>query len=155
MNLIISPENYNINYIYFNDSIKNTVIDNSNFIKIMFSNTDLYLNGFYVLITLENISVEKYYNKYKCVINEDNNINNKNIMQFMYKLEHELLHKYNNNKNKKLIITNQLKQNNIKLFIENKNIKETMYEKLQFCLKISGIWEKNDEIGLTYKFTII
>tara|TARA_Y100001970_G_C14132627_1_gene802565 strand:+ start:178 stop:642 length:465 start_codon:yes stop_codon:yes gene_type:complete len=154
MNLLLTPDNYNINYIYFNDSIKNTVIDNSNFIKIMFSNTDLYLNGFYVLITLENISVEKYYNKYKCVINDDNT-NNKNIFQFMYKLEHELLHKYNNIKNKKLIITNQLKQNNIKLFIENKNIKETMYSKLQFCLKISGIWEKNDEIGLTYKFTII
>lgn len=154
MNLILTPDNYNINFIYFNDSIKNTVIDNSNFIKIMFSNNDLYLNGFYVLITLENISVEKYYNKYKCVINDDN-INNKNLFEFMYKLEHELLHKYNNNKNKKLIITNQLRQNNIKLFIENKDIKETSYSKLQFCLKISGIWEKNDEIGLTYKFTII
>ena len=72
MNLILTPENYNINYIYFNDSIKNTVIDNSNFIKIMFSNTDLYLNGFYMLITLQDVSLEKYYNKYKCVINEDN-----------------------------------------------------------------------------------
>ena len=154
MNLLLSPNNYNINYIYFNDSIKNTVIDNSNFIKIMFSNNDLYLNGVYLLIELENVSLEKYYNKYKCVISENSTINN-NIFQFMYKLEHELLHKYNNNKNKKLIITNQLKQNNIKLFIENKNIKETMYSKLQFCLKISGIWEKNDEIGLTYKFTII
>tara|TARA_B100000214_G_scaffold349309_1_gene302073 strand:- start:138 stop:602 length:465 start_codon:yes stop_codon:yes gene_type:complete len=154
MNLLLSPNNYNINYIYFNDSIKNTVIDNSNFIKIMFSNDDLYLNGVYLLIELENISLEKYYNKYKCVISENSTINN-NIFQFMYKLENELLHKYNNNKNKKLIITNQLKQNNIKLFIENKNIKETIYSKLQFCLKISGIWEKNDEIGLTYKFTIL
>ena len=154
MNLLLSPNNYNINYIYFNDSIKNTVIDNSNFIKIMFSNNDLYLNGVYLLIELENITLEKYYNKYKCIISENSTINN-NIFQFMYKLEHELLHKYNSIKNKKLIITNQLKQNNIKLFIENKNIKETMYSKLQFCLKISGIWEKNDEIGLTYKFTII
>lgn len=154
MNLILTPENYNINYIYFNDSIKNTVIDNSNFIKIMFSNTDLYLNGFYMLITLQDVSLEKYYNKYKCVINEDNT-NNKNIIQFMFKLENELLHKYNNIKNKKLIISNQLKQNNIKLFIENKDIKETKYQRLQFCLKISGIWEKNDEIGLTYKFTVI
>lgn len=154
MNLLLTPNKYNINYVYYNDSIKNTVIDNSNFIKIMFSNNDLYLNGIYLLVELENVSLEKYYNKYKCIINEDN-INNKNIFQFMYKLEHEILHKYNNNKNKKLIITNQLKQNNIKLFIENKNIKETKYPKLQFCLKISGIWEKNDEIGLTYKFTII
>jgi len=119
----------------------------------MFSNNDLYLNGIYLLIELENLSLEKYYNKYKCVISETSG--NKNIFQFMYKLEHDLLHKYNNIKNKKLIITNQLKQNNIKLFIENKIMKETSYSKLNFCLKISGIWEKNDEIGLTYKFSII
>lgn len=153
MNLLLTPDNYNINYIYFNDSIKNTVIDNSNFIKIMFSNDDMYLNGIYLLIELENITLERYYNKYKCIISD--NISNNKLFQFMYKLEHELLHKYNNIKNKKLIITNQLKQNNIKLFIENKDIKEINNNKINFCLKISGIWEKNDEIGLTYKFTII
>jgi hypothetical protein len=154
MNLLLTPDNFNINYIYFNDSIKNTVIDNSNFIKIMFSNNDLYLNGVYLYIKLENITLEKYYNKYKCIVHDDS-IQNKNMFQFMYKLEHELLHKFNNIKNKKLIITNQLKQNNIKLFIENNDIKENKYSSLNFCLKISGIWEKNDEIGLTYKFTII
>lgn len=153
MNLLLTPDNYNINYIYFNDSIKNTVIDNSNFIKIMFSNDDMYLNGIYLLIELENITLERYYNKYKCIISD--NISNNKLFQFMYKLEHELLDKYNNIKNKKLIITNQLKQNNIKLFIENKDIKEINNNKINFCLKISGIWEKNDEIGLTYKFTII
>lgn len=155
MNILLTPNKYNINHIYYNDSIKNTVIDNSNFIKIMFSNEDMYLNGIYLLVELENVVLEKYYNKYKCIISEDN-INNKNIFQFLYKLEQEVLNKYNNFKTKKLIITNQLKQNNIKLFIENKTINtDVKYTKLSFCLKISGIWEKNDEIGLTYKFTII
>ncbi len=151
MNLVLTPEKYNINHIYYNDSIKNTVIDNSYFVKIMFSNQDLYLNGIYILIKMNNVIIEKYYNKYKCTIDIDKN---SYILDFLHKLENELLHKYNNIKTKKLIINNQLKQGNIKLFIEKENV-ESRYEYVDYLLKISGIWEKDDEIGLTYKFIMI
>lgn len=151
MNVLLHPEMYNINYVYFNDSIKNTVIENSNFIKIMFSNEDLYLNGIYLSIPLHNIILEKYYNKHKCIIDTELN---KNILNFLFKLENNILDKYDNKKIKKLIITNQLKQGNIKLFIENNKI-ETRYSKVDFVLKISGIWERDNEIGLTYKFIMI
>ena len=76
------------------------------------------------------------------------------MFNFLYKLEHDILHKYNNEKMKKLIIQNQLKQGNIKLFIEESNIRNK-YTNIQFLLKISGIWEKGNEIGLTYKFIML
>lgn len=151
MNIVLTPDKYNVNSIYYNDSIKNTVIENSYFIKIMFSNHDLYLNGVYILIDLSNITLEKYYNKYKCILDTDKN---KHILNFLYKLEFEILNKYDSSKVKKLIIFNQLKQGNIKLFIEKTNL-QTRYERANFVLKISGIWEKDNEIGLTYKFIMI
>ena len=151
MNLILTHDKYNINHIYYSDSIKNTVIENSDFAKVLFSNDDLYLNGVYLLINFHDVSMETYYNKYKCIINTEKNIN---MFKFLYKLEHDILHKYNTHKNKKLIIHNQLKQGNIKLFIENSNVSKK-YNSVQFLLKISGIWDKGNEIGLTYKFIML
>lgn len=151
MNLILPHDKYNINHIYYSDSIKNTVIENSDFAKVLFSNDDLYLNGVYLLINFHDVSMETYYNKYKCIINTEKNIN---MFKFLYKLEHDILHKYNTHKNKKLIIHNQLKQGNIKLFIENSNVSKK-YNSVQFLLKISGIWDKGNEIGLTYKFIML
>ena len=151
MNLILSHDKYNINHIYYSDSIKNTVIENSDFAKVLFSNDDLYLNGVYLLINFHDVSMETYYNKYKCIINTEKNTN---MFKFLYKLEHDILHKYNAHKNKKLIIHNQLKQGNIKLFIEDSNVSKK-YNSVQFLLKISGIWDKGNEIGLTYKFIML
>lgn len=151
MNLVLTYDKYNINHIYYNDSIKNTVIDNSYFVKILYSNEDLTLSGIYLLVELLNISLDKYYNKYKCTIDLEKN---KQVYQFLYKLENDILDKYSPSKQKKLIINNQLKQGNIKLFIENEEVRNK-YDKARFILKISGIWEKNNEIGLTYKFILV
>ena len=149
--IIIPPDKYNINHIYYSVPIKNTIIENSEFAKIFFSNEDLYLNGIYLLIKVTDVSIEQYYNKYKCIINSEKNID---IFNFLYKLENKILNKYNNKKMKKLIIQNQLKQGNIKLFIEE-SIVHNKYSNIQFLLKISGIWEKGNEIGLTYKFIML
>ena len=119
MNVLLHPEMYNINYVYFNDSIKNTVIENSNFIKIMFSNEDLYLNGIYLSIPLQNIILEKYYNKHKCII--DTEIN-KNILNFLFKLESNILDKYDNQK-----IKNHGSQGEHKIFLALLKITEYIF----------------------------
>ena len=56
MNVILPPDKYNISHIYYSDPIKNTIIENSEFAKILFSNEDLYLNGIYLLIKLTDVS---------------------------------------------------------------------------------------------------
>jgi hypothetical protein len=63
-------------------------------------------------------------------------------------IEEELLNKYeNNNKIPQYKINEQLKNGNLKIFIDigNKSV-------CSFVLKISGIWETEDKYGLTYKF---
>ena len=70
------------------------------------------------------------------------------IINHLKIIEEELLNKYeNNNKIPQYKINEQLKNGNLKIFIDigNKSV-------CSFVLKISGIWETEDKYGLTYKF---
>jgi hypothetical protein len=98
-----------------------------------------------LLITLNDISCEKYYNKFKCSFNVSNN---KEIIDKLKVIEEDLLKKINiKNKEPQYKIYEQLKNGVLKLFndIGNKNI-------CSFILKISGVWETSENYGLTYKF---
>lgn len=118
MNLVLDNNNYNINNIYYYDAVKNTVMDDSKFIRIIYSDENIILNGIYLKLEINN-----------------NGIDNMTIQ----KIENDILHKYNSKK----IISNKL------------------YDQIQYCikkynnsiiiLKISGIWETDKMIGLTYK----
>ena len=48
-------DTYNSNYIFFGDIIKNTVIVNGKFIRIIYSNEIYTLSGLYILLQLANI----------------------------------------------------------------------------------------------------
>jgi len=66
MNIVKRIDQYDENNIFFCDPIKNNVMNEGNFIRIIYSNSHFTLNGIYLLITLNDIVSEKYYNKYKC-----------------------------------------------------------------------------------------
>ena len=66
INLFTTLDNIEPNNIFFQTPIKNTVIDNSLFIRIIYSNKDLVLNGVFMMVPLKICFVEKSYNKYKC-----------------------------------------------------------------------------------------
>ena len=56
MNLIINLENIYLDNIFFYEPVKNTILESSYFIRIIFSNEDVILNGIYIFINLnENI----------------------------------------------------------------------------------------------------
>lgn len=57
----INPQN-----IYFSEGIKNTVLTNGKFIRIMYSTSLYILNTILINIKLQNICIEHTYNKYKC-----------------------------------------------------------------------------------------
>lgn len=146
MNICETIENFNINQIFYLDPIKNTVIDNSNFIRILYSNNILTLNGVYILLDFKNLSSINNNNRVKYNIDISSN---KEIIDFIKNLEKSILDNsfiYNKNQCNKL--TDQLSNGYIK------NINNTFYEPKnnnKFILKISGIWESDIEYGLTYK----
>jgi len=103
----------------------------------------MVLNGIYLLITLNDVTCEKYYSKYKCTFNVSNN---KDTIDNLKTIEEEILKKYKINKIPMYKINEQIKSGYIKIFSEITN-----KQQCPFILKISGIWETQDEIGLTYK----
>uniref|UniRef100_A0A6C0DSX5 Uncharacterized protein n=1 Tax=viral metagenome TaxID=1070528 RepID=A0A6C0DSX5_9ZZZZ len=149
MNIVKTLDQYDENCIYFCDPIKNNVMNEGNFIRILYSTPTFVLNGVYLLIRLNDIIVEKYYNKYKCIFNVNNH---KDVIEGVKTIEDNLLKKINvKNKFAQNKIYDQLKNGNIKIF-SDVNPKTYMNT---FLLKISGIWETETQYGVTYKFSKI
>ena len=68
MNLILEKENFDDNNIYLGEPIKNTVMSNSSFIRIFYSDHMVILNGIYLKIIISNINfksrlMDDFYNK--------------------------------------------------------------------------------------------
>lgn len=142
MNLVLDKEDLLLKDIYFYESVKNTVMNDSSFIRIIYSNKDLILNGIYI-----NINLCKDPNQKKCGMSKSDNLNH-SIITFIQELEKDLLNKYNSDKIQSNKMTEQL------YYLINK-LNNTNINIINYILKISGIWETQSIIGLTYKFIYI
>ena len=139
------PENFNSNYIYFNEPIQNTIINESRFVRILYSTPDIIFNGINILFKINVDTIEKQYNKniiYYCLEKNEETVNNiKNI-------EHIILKKYPSDKTPAYNLEAQVNTGILKLFSESNDKKKNM----DVILKISGLWEDNTSYGITYKF---
>ena len=124
MNLVLDINQVTYNNIFFYESVKNTIMNDSEFIRIIYSNNDIILNGIYIKIDI---------NKHE----------NSNIVNIIDQLEQSILKQYNPNKLQNNKLKDQLIYNINKISKDNECI---------YLLKISGIWETPYMIGLTYKF---
>jgi len=145
MNIVIRIDQYDDKCIYFCEPIKNNIMNDGNFIRILYTNPQVTLNGVYLFIKLNDVVCEKYYNKYKCNFDI---VNHNNIIDNLKVIEENILKKLDiKDKTPQFKIYEQIKNGNIKIFndIGNKS-------SCSFILKISGIWETLSNFGLTYKF---
>ena len=149
MNIVKNINQYDETNVYFCDPIKNNVMNDGLFIRIIYSTPTLTLNGINLLIELTDVSIEKYYNKYKCNFNP---FNHKEIVEKIKSIEENLLKGVNIiNKIPQFKIFEQLRNGNIKITYDN-------LDKINnglFTLKISGVWETEFHYGITYKFSKI
>jgi len=149
MNIVKTIDQYDDNNIYFCEPIKNNVMNDGFFIRILYSTPLFVINGINLFIALNDVAIDKYYNKYRCSFNA---VNHKQMIESVKTIEENLLKNVNiKNKIPQFKIYEQLKNGNIKIFSEN-------IEKINnnlFMLKISGIWETEFHYGVTYKFVKI
>jgi hypothetical protein len=146
MNIVKNIDQYEINNVYYCDPIKNNIMTDGYFIRLIYSTPEFVLNGIALLIQLNDIYFEKYYNKYKCTFNISTN---REIIEQIKDIEEKLLRNSNiKGKMPQFKIYEQFKNGNIKIICEN--IDKTNNN--LFILKISGIWENVNQYGLTYKF---
>ena len=151
MNIAKRIDQYDRDNVYFCDSIKNNVMLNGNFIRILYCTHHFTLNGIYIQFSLKDVCYEKYYQKYKCVFDGDKY---QDIMSGIVDIENSIIKKSAfmfPGKNPQFKIAEQLHHGFIKIFLSDmpKSSNTT------FLLKISGIWETDDEYGVTYKFSVI
>jgi hypothetical protein len=145
MNIVKRIDQYDNNSIFFCEPIKNNVMNEGNFIRIIYSTNNVVLNGIYLLITLNDITCDRYYTKYRCNFNV---ANQKEIIDNLKIIEQDLLKKCEiTDKIPQFKINEQIKNGNLKIFSDIGN-KPTC----SLILKISGIWETQNNYGLTYKF---
>jgi|TARA_Y100000389_G_C17467410_1_gene526913 hypothetical protein len=145
MNVALKLNNINSYNICFLEPKKNIIMDGS-FTKINFLNEYFTMNGIYIIFLVNNYSFSNNENKNYLKFNYTQN---KIFIEYS-QLENNLLDYYKNvknvNKKKSCLLTKQLNNGSIKLYKEN-----TKFNDIHFILKISGVWENTNEIGLTYK----
>jgi hypothetical protein len=145
MNIVKTLDQYNEDCVYFCDPIKNNIMNEGLFIRILYSTSFFVLNGIYISINMNHTTIEKYYNKFKCCFDVSLY---KDLIEKLYTLEKNIIDKINiQGKIPQYKIYDQFKTGNIRIFSEN-------FEKQTntFILKIAGIWETEMNYGLTYKF---
>ena len=155
MHLTINTNQFDTHNVMISDKTKNNIMSNSDFYRIYYSNENFTLSGVCIFFSLNNIVIEKYFNKIKCNF-EESSINKTNV-QKIKNIEKMILEKYDDiNNNKVFRIDEQLSNKFLKLFDENiLNIGK--YDTINFQLKISGIWSQSEtnEYGLTFRFFVI
>ena len=131
MNIALSVKDITINDIFFLDPIKNIIINNSKFIRIIYSNNLLSLNGIYLICNIDN---------------KDKN-NNHGLLLYIQSLEDNILNKFSKEKIKNYKIREYFNNNFI-----NTDYTKDQENYTKYILKISGIWDASNNIGLTFKF---
>lgn len=155
-------ENIDYNNIIICDPIKNSIIDYSSFYKIIYSNSYISYNGVFTIFRVNNVTI----NKDKVFFNNNNNNNDENNSVFnkLKHIEEHIIKLCNKSKIKK--INYKLKDclnNNYFKFVNNDDVnKFNNFNNLKllsnsnsdyhyFILKISGLWETRENIGITFK----
>lgn len=145
MNVLLNfKENkLNKNNVYFSNAIKNTVLDeNSLFVKILYSDENIILNGVYFYLDIQLNDVNVYNNKKIYMYNLEKN---KTIINNIIDVERFILNKYDPNIKHTYSLKELFSKGFLKVYSDKVNNKS-------IYVKISGIWKKDDnEIGLTYK----
>lgn len=146
MNLII--DDYKENYVHFHQPVKNTVMDNSSFIRVGYSNSLMKLNGVYVIFNIKATNVEKYFNKSKYFFNYSEN---EQEIQKIISIEKTILDRLDYDKSITRVykLKEQLLMNNIRVFCNNE---ESKIDTSKVLVKISGVWQTDKDCGLTFKF---
>lgn len=139
------PENIKKEYIYFNEPIQNNIINESRYIRILYSTPNIVFNGIHVFINLTIDNMERQYNKNILYYNIEKNIQAINSIK---KIEKKILKKYNSLKSPYYNLSELLDGGIIRLFTDLTEKKKVM----NIILKISGLWEDDETYGVTYKF---
>ena len=148
MNIVLNQNDFNIENINLLKKRNNTVIEGT-FTKFTYSNENLTMNGIYLQMVLYNMVLSRD-DKFTALTFQPYDKQNIEYIQYITNLERDILKYYNNingsTKKMVVILTNKLYSGNIR----SKLSKSSEINNI-LTIKISGIWETMNEIGLAVK----
>ena len=145
MYMAIPISQYKPSNIFFGEPIKNTIIENSIFRRIIYSHPEISFNSINIFFTFKHLTIKKFYNKWKCIFNDS--VNKVTLIN----IESAILEKLKGtNKNPIFSISQQIQNNMFKIFSDRMEAGD--FNNYTVVLRISGIWESDNEYGITYKF---
>ena len=150
MLLVFNTNDIVIDNVFFLETRKNIILDGK-FTKIIYSDENLVMNGIYMNISLNEYTHDKSYSR---IIMKDSK-NNTNFIKKISDLEYYILkyfkHINGNTKQSKYLLKEQFETMFIKVYRDNYPYANNIDVNGKIVLKISGVWEDNNSIGLTYK----
>jgi hypothetical protein len=153
--MICEPlESINYESIIINEAVKNSVLQYNNFYKLIYSTNIVVLTSIFIIFELTHVTIEND------SISFNKNNNNFEVFNKLIALEEYLLKLLNSHKTK-LYKFKEIYDNKIFRFVFNEfnemlenNVNTINTKNNHFILKISGLWESKESIGLTFKFII-
>jgi hypothetical protein len=154
MNIVLDIANFQLCNIIFLENKRNIIMDGT-FSKIIYTNAFISLNSIYFYFPIEIQHIEKVLNK-NIMKFYPSSVNNMPLVQELSKIEYRIIEYYKqiNKIEKKTVclLTKQLYSGNLKIYKDySENSKKCSNNNIKYIIKLSGIWETYDEIGITYK----
>ncbi len=145
MILVKDIEQYNLDHVHFSNAIKNNIMKNGNFIKILYFTPSFKLNAIYLKINIINYLNENNIYRNNYIFNP---FLHEELIEKIKNIEIEILSKSGIvHKIPECELYKKLMSGNIKIMTD---IIEEKFD--NFIIKISGIWENGNHYGLNYKF---
>jgi len=155
MNIVFDIINFQLSNIFFLDPKQNIIMDGT-FTKIIYSNEFVTLNGIYFYLPIDIQTIERINNRNIIKFYPSSPVNNL-FVQELSKIEYRIIEYYKQmnqiTKKTSCLLTKQLYSGNLKIYKDYNDYgtKQFRDKTPQYIVKISGIWETNEEIGATYK----
>ena len=160
MNLILNPFHFDRKNLFFLEKKKNNIIDGC-FSKVIYSPEYFTMNGIHFIIPFVNKVDMSYVNIHSSIENKYNiyfythDVKNLQYLTLLSEIENTIINTYKEmngiKKRNNLVLTNQLHKGFLKIYREKQHNTSLSTTK-KYMLKISGVWENIEEVGITYKF---
>jgi len=153
MNIILEISQIEIKNIMFLETKKNIIID-GNFTKLIYADNNVSVNGIFITFPILASGMDKLMNK-NILTFQMSTGSNSSIVKQVSDFENRLIEyykcEYGIQKKAAPTLMNQLSTSRIKLYKETDDVNNNKSHP-KVVLKISGIWETVNEVGITYKF---
>jgi hypothetical protein len=144
MNLAHDLFSFDPKGLFLCDPIKNTVMPNSNFSRVLYSEPSVTFAGLHLLLSIEELKEEQYYQKTRLIFDPNKYSKTVNIVT---KIENLILDSVDSRKRRISKLGPQFQLGVLKSIIPSTEV----FSSKKYVLKISGVWETETDYGLTYK----